>query len=338
MPQDGTPPAGDGPAAAEERPQQGFAERLGSKVGVVGQQAKAVCARANALSFEQLRALAKQGDADAIKVMRAMRSGGQSTRSWKDAAQVYNQIPPELRTSAGGAADFRTGKSISHIQPRSSFGKDGNLASKRSSGRADNVVIENVQTNAARANAPMSLSEQVGIRLTNGLPVIKGAVRDGALIGGIISAGVNTYEVCKDQKSVKEAVKHVAVDTATAGVTSGLIAAVGMVCPPVGAVLGPTLLAKSLLWDTGAVHWAADGVASTYGWLAGKDQGASQEERKGGADPGMPAFPPWAWLVVDDSGVVMAVVAPVLPAGPPTCDGPAVSSSGERGENEESSK
>jgi hypothetical protein len=213
--------------------------------------------RFRALTFEQVRELATQGDADAMRVIKFLRCGGQrgGTRSWKEAELIYNQIPTKLQSSVLESAKFIDGKSISHKIPRSKA--HGHGMSLRSSGNSNNVVIEEKTLNIARGNVQMSRAEYVQNAIKNNASSISNAAKNGALVGAAVSTCVHGYEYYNGNKTFTEAAQGVVKDTLVSGLSSGLIATVSLV-PVVGPFVVPTLVLKSLLYDTGLLTMATE--------------------------------------------------------------------------------
>ena len=258
--------AGRDSAAESDSSRKTLLERTQGAAATAVRNAANILQEKSAVTFQQLRQAAANGDALAVKVVTTLRNGGQrgSDRSWAEAEKIYHQLSSVDRASVESIASSVDGKTISHIIPRS----DRSWVSKRAAGNAGNVLLENAAENIARGNKRMTLIEQVSINLTNKATAIRGAAVNGALIGGAISACGNGYSFYKGEKTVSEAVKDTARDAVCGAAVSGGLTAVTAVCPPLGFGLGLCMTGKSLLWDTGAVHWA---VRKTSSLIRGRD-------------------------------------------------------------------
>lgn len=192
------------------------------------------------LSYEKLLQLAKDGNQDAMKLVKWLRKAGtrSAIRNHIEAGKLWNKIPADLQTVLGATSFKQGGMSASHIKPYSSFSKGSGRAL---SGKADNIVWESITTNQARGNNVMTSSEQLGICVQHNVNLASRAAlsgaKVGAAVGGTLSLIQHGYNYYKGKETAFEAIKSVAKDAVVSGVEGAAVSAVSALCPPVGILL-----------------------------------------------------------------------------------------------------
>ena len=182
---------------------------------------------------------------------------GEASRSYAQAQEMFNKVPPSQRagTNAENAArnmrDYLSDKDASHVKPHSKGG----------SNNPSNIKWENAKDNRARGNKDMSWQEQAKLGAKWHVDNLTGAVKAGvkatpmgAAIGAVTTAPfsmlANGLRVVRGEISEGEAVLEILKDTGKGGVVGAAsdfsITTVASACPPIAMALSavsPALLA-----------------------------------------------------------------------------------------------
>ncbi len=182
---------------------------------------------------------------------------GEASRSYAQAQEMFNKVPPSQRagTNAENAArnmrDYLSDKDASHVKPHSKGG----------SNEPRNMKWENAKDNRARGNKDMNLQEQAKLGAKWHIDNLTGAVKAGvkatpmgAAIGAVTTMPFsllnNGLRVVRGEISEGEAILETLKDTGKGGAVGAAsaftITTVASLCPPIGMALSavsPALLA-----------------------------------------------------------------------------------------------
>ncbi|MEW6498827.1 MAG: hypothetical protein AB1589_40955 [Cyanobacteriota bacterium] len=165
-------------------------------------------------------------------------------RNFQEAAKVYETIPSQVRAQGHEAVrEFCKGKDWSHIKAHVNGG----------GAEASNGIFENFWLNRARGGVDMTPDELAAARKVLADAAFKASVQQvaGAVIQGTLVAAVielvfsileNSLSFAEGKMTQNELIREVAIATAKAGVTGGVITGILMsIClifPPIAALLG----------------------------------------------------------------------------------------------------
>lgn len=181
----------------------------------------------------------------------------EASRSYAQAQEMFNKVPPSQRAGANAKdaarnmRDYLSDKDASHVKPHSKGGSND----------PSNIKWENAKNNRARGNKDMSWQEQANLgakwhidNLTGALKAGVKATPMGAAIGAVTTAPfsilTNGLRVVRGEISEGEAVLETLKDTGKGGVVGAAsaftITTVASACPPIAMALSavsPALLA-----------------------------------------------------------------------------------------------
>jgi hypothetical protein len=254
--------ASDDEPSSDDKPTSGSAARSGT----ITAEMSRIHAEANAMSFEDLRAAAKQDPkGPAADVLDRCRTAGcrGDQRNWEETKRMYEKIPVDSRSDPEKMQQFWADKDGSHVISKSNGEALG--MSKRELRAARNMEIEESAANRARGSTNMTGTERTINNLKNNLGGIKTAAITGACVAGGISAVVNARAWWRGEKSGSDASQQVAIDTAKGGVTAGAMSTIA-VLHPVGAV-GVSCF---------GLYGLARLAATSFGWACGSAAAAAE--------------------------------------------------------------